>query len=438
MKKKDFLLLLQSMNIGEKEIEKIAINCSFMVRKGLVSPADLLYAICCQSTQGTVSFNDLAAKIDAENSISVSRQAIAKKVNKQSALAFLQKILSLVIMSKMDKELICSLRNTCKYKRILVQDSTILALPIRLFDIFSGVSNGHCSVCNARIQCVYDLIAENFISFTIDTYTKNDLKAAPELQLEPGDMVIRDRGYWSFSEVQRHLSIGADCIYRYKKCQFLDVVTGVKINLLERLKADNKLDLMVKLPNEESTIVRLIAFPVSEAIANNRRMKAKKEMKSTPTKEMLELLSWSIFVTTIPETEADYDFIFKAYSLRWRIEIIFKAWKSNMEFSKIHNVSQKQLSIILFARFIMIIICIQYIYAPARQIIRKLDKYLSLIKLVRYLMKNPVKILQIVRGILNFKGKIDCQILSMAKYCCYEKRKRKNFESNLDQILFLS
>ena len=422
------------MNIGDKEIEKIAINCSFMVRKSLVSPADLLYAICCQSTQGTVSFNDLAAKIDAESCISVSRQAIAKKINKKSALDFLKKILSLVLMSKIDKELICSLRTKCKYKRILVQDSTILALPKRLFDVFSGVSNGHTKVCNARIQCVYDLISENFINFTIDTYTKNDLKAAPELTLERGDMVIRDRGYWSVSEVQRHIGIGAHCIYRYKKCTILDVETGEKINLLERLKTDNKLDLMVKLPDSEATIVRLIAFPVSEEIANERRRKAKKEMKNTPSKELLELLSWSIFVTTIPETEADYDFIFKAYSLRWRIEIIFKAWKSNMEFSKIHNVSKTQLSIILFARFIMIIICIQYIYAPASKIIRELQKYLSLLKLVRYLMKNPSKILMIVLEILNFKGKINYNIQSMAKYCCYEKRKRKNFESEFDHI----
>lgn len=427
------------MNISDKEIENIALNCSFMIRKSLVAPSDILYAICYQSTQGTVSFNDLAAKIDAESCISVSRQAIAKKINKQSALAFLQKILSLVITSRIDKELICSLRNACKYKRILLQDSTIVALPPRLYEVFSGVSNGHTAVCNARIQCVYDLISESFISFNIDTYTKNDLKAAPELILERGDMVIRDRGYWSVAEVQRHVEMGADCIYRYKKCEILDVEKGEKINLLERLKTDNKLDLMVRLPDLKATVVRLIAFPVSEEIANNRRRKAKKELKrkTTPSKELLELLSWSIFITTIPETEANYDFIFKAYSLRWRIEIIFKAWKSNMEFSKIHNVSKTQLSIILFARFIMIIICIQYIYAPARKIISGFQKCLSVMKLVRYLMRNPGKILSIVQELLSFKGMVSYHIMSIAKYCCYEKRKRKNFESELDQILSL-
>ena len=35
-----------------------------------------------------------------------------------------------------------------------------------------------------------------------------------------------------------------------------------------------------------------------------------------------------------------------------------------MEFTKIHNVSKNQLYLILYARFIMIIICIQHIFSP--------------------------------------------------------------------------
>jgi hypothetical protein len=79
MKKDDFLSLLKAMNIDSNQIEKIALACGFLIRKSLVAPCDILYAICCQSTQGTVSFNDLAAKIDAESAVSVSRQAIGKR-----------------------------------------------------------------------------------------------------------------------------------------------------------------------------------------------------------------------------------------------------------------------------------------------------------------------------------------------------------------------
>jgi hypothetical protein len=88
MKKSDFLALLNAMNIQADQIEKIATDTGFLMRKSLVEPADILYAICCQSTHGTVSFNDLAAKIDAEAAVSVSRQAIAKKTGKESCIDF--------------------------------------------------------------------------------------------------------------------------------------------------------------------------------------------------------------------------------------------------------------------------------------------------------------------------------------------------------------
>ena len=152
-------------------------------------------------------------------------------------------------------------------------------------------------------------------------------------------------------------------------------------------------------------------------------------MKNRPGEPYLELLSWSIFITTISQQIAGGDFILKAYRLRWRIEMIFKSWKSNMEFTKIHNVSKIQLSIILFARFIMIIICIQYIFSPARMIIKKhMEKDLSMIKVVRCLIKNPSKIMAIVTELINYHQICSYHLNALARYCTYEKRSRTNFE----------
>lgn len=63
---------------------------------------------------------------------------------------------------------------------MLVQDSTLIELPARLFETFSGVGNATSQVCNARIQAVYGLRRiMAFEAFSIDAYRKNDLKAAP-------------------------------------------------------------------------------------------------------------------------------------------------------------------------------------------------------------------------------------------------------------------
>lgn len=127
------------------------------------------------------------------------------------------------------------------------------------------------------------------------------------------------------------------------------------------------------------------------------------------------------------------------YKLRWRIEIIFKSWKSNMGFNKIHNVSRIQLYVILIARFIMILICSQFIFRPCRIIIiKQFKKYLSLIKVTHYFNRNPIKINEIIIELLSYSGKPGKAMCALARYCSYDKRKRINFEQDIESLFLLS
>ena len=401
-----------------------------------MTPSNLFFAICAESTKGTTSYNDLASQLKSEGGVFITKQAVWKKV-KEPCMKFFMQILERIIAHKINRNEIEQFRKSGNYKRILVQDSTIIKLPLRLFEIFSGVSNGHSKVCNARIQGVYDILAEQFVSFSIDSYSKNDLKAAPELILQEGDLVLRDRGYLILDEIQRHIDYNAHCIFRHKYGMIiLDPKTKKPINILKRLKTETKLDIEVMLNNEEKTIVRLVANPVNDEIANNRRMKAQKENKTPPSKEYLQLLSWSIFITTIPQCQADPTELFVIYSLRWRIEIIFKCWKSNMGFDKIHNVSYIQLHVLLLARFIMILIFVQNIYPKCSTILKKhTGKFLSLLKLTHYLQRNPSKIAILLNEINNYIGEITKNISALARYCSYDNsRKKLNYEQQLEMV----
>ncbi|MBA7556771.1 hypothetical protein ES705_49490 [subsurface metagenome] len=258
----------------------LAFETGLIRRKRLIEPSDILYAICMESTKGTVSYNDLAAKIESKCDVSVSRQAIWKKVT-EPCKNFFKKVLELIILSKIDTGDVEILRYSNQFKRILIQDSTIIRLPLRLFEIFSGVANAHSKVCNARIQGVYDILAERFISFSIDPFSKNDLEAAPEICLQKDDLVLRDRGYLITDEIERHINNEAHCIFRHKHgMTLLDTTTGEPIDILARLEKENNLDIKVMLNNKDKTIVRITAAPVDEEIANIRRMKAKKEKKT--------------------------------------------------------------------------------------------------------------------------------------------------------------
>lgn len=378
---------------------------------------------------GSPSYNNLAARFETTCKTNPSRQAISKKFN-SACVIFFQSVLAVFIKSKLLQSEIDPLK-TDSFNRILVQDSTVIKLPQKLFEIFSGVSNGYSSCCNARIQGVYDLMSGSFIFFSIDPYTKNDFTAAPELQLKKGDLLLRDRGYYTKAEMKRQINEEADWINRHTfKNVYFDPMTGSPIALSNLLKRDSNIDMEVCLNADCLVKVRLLAVPVSDEIANQRRRKAKKESKGhQPSEALLEQMDWSIFITTIPKEKADIKTIMTTYGLRWRIEIIFKSWKSHMHFAKLHNVSENQLRVILTARFIMIVICSHYIFNPCNQRIENIyNRHLSLFKLFGYLMSNPEKIREIL--IINASGNKDLKKVQDAvliKYCAYDMRKRPNY-----------
>lgn len=407
-------------------------------RKRLLSALDILFAFSTISTKGEASYNKIAAHIEATGGVSVSKQSSGKKVA-DPCKDFFEKVLEQVILEKIEHNNILTRTNTSEFKRILIQDSTIIKLPIRLYKMFSGVSNGVSKVCNARIQGTYDLVSGKFVSFSIDPYSKNDLKVAPELSLEEGDLVLRDRGYLINDEFMRHQDNGAHCIFRFKLgMTLLDPKTGKPIDIIKMLEK-TFLDMEVMLNNKDKTIVRLTAAPVDRKVADNRKRKAKKEKKQTPTKEYLKLLSWSIYLTAIPKEKANYEQVLKLYAFRWRIEIIFKSWKSYLSFDHIHNVSRMQLYVLILARFITIVIYIQFILPNCQEIMAKhSNKRLSLVKVVNYLNSQPQRILSLIKEINQYEGVIKENIAALMRYCVYDNRKRKNFEQQIEEILSLS
>lgn len=316
-----------------------------------------------------------------------------------------------------------------------MQDSTIIKLPLRLFEEFSGVSNGKVQVANARIQVAYDLISEQFIKFEIETYSKNDQKAAPDLELQEKDLILRDRGYLTTNEIIRHKKAGADFIFRHSfKMLYLDKETYQTIDLYKLLKSKQNIDMEVRLNSNPEIIVRIVADPVTQEIADIRKHKAKKELKNV-SGSYLKLLDWSIFITSLKQENADFKTLLDLYSLRWKIEIIFKNWKSNLKFDKIQNVSSTQLKILLRSR-LLIIILIQYIHSIVKNIIKKgFSKYVSLIKLTNYLSDKLYKINRILKSIKSINITEDNEIQSVEYYCCYDKRNdRNNFEEEMIRV----
>jgi len=425
---------LRSLDLDERDIEDLAKTTGWQQREPRkITAANLLSALCLESTQGEASFNDLSSRLDLlcnYDEKGPSRQGVSKRIN-ASFLKILEHLLARLINIKTrPADPSGHEKYLSSYHRVLLQDSTVIRLPSWLFSHFSGVSNGHQKVCNARIQAVYDMKNMSFESFEICPYTKNDLKAAPELPLEKGDLVLRDRGYLSASEIARHRDAQAHCVYRHKTgARYLDPDTKEPLDLLRELQKNGTLDRMVLLNDQAHTPVRLVSAPVDEETAALRRMKAKKEMRGhNPSAEVLAMMDWTVFLTTIPQEEGDFTVLLKIYGLRWRIETIFKTWKSHLSFESIHRVSEIELKTILTVRFLLITEGTNVLYRRCYLKIRELyDRDLSLQKFLKRLTRSP-EILDMISDSLADPSNGSMSAWEhLLRYCCYDKRTRKNF-----------
>ncbi len=74
-------LLFDVEGLSKDEITTLAFETGFCVRNGgKITPSDFVLNLCRHSIEGTVSYNDLAAKVEAKTGINASRQAYHQRM----------------------------------------------------------------------------------------------------------------------------------------------------------------------------------------------------------------------------------------------------------------------------------------------------------------------------------------------------------------------
>jgi IS4 transposase len=66
------------------------------------------------------------------------------------------------------------------------------------------------------------------------------------------------------------------------------------------------------------------------------------------------MLAWNIFVTSVPDSIWSSETVGRVYRVRWRIEIIFKSWKSYFHLTKTPTGSVLELETFIWAKILSI------------------------------------------------------------------------------------
>lgn len=325
------------------------------------------------------------------------------------------------------------------FPRVFLEDSMCVKLPANLAGIFPGAHSKTGQAATGRIQCRIELKSGTTSHLEIQSFRDNDQKFASHILhiLRAGDLVIRDLGYcvlWVFRLIG---FLGGFFLSRYRfNTNIYDPDTGEQIDLIKKLRKANKnkqntFELDILIGKKEQLPVRLIAIKVPQNIAQHRRRKASKNRnkKANHSKEYMEFLGWTIFITNVaPEVWTPQEML-QVYGFRWRIEIVFKAWKSQFKFEKLFKHKQKlsppraEITLCLLLIWITLFFVRLFNFFLS-QVYQGKQKFVSILKFAKFFKDHF--------GQLISCPDWDFYIELVAKYCVYDKRKKiPNFCENL-------
>jgi hypothetical protein len=398
---------------------------------------DFIKALCAAGALSKLSFNLLAMLLGLVGGGLVSKQGLAKRVNER-CVAFLQDLLGPAISLRSGSRQAQQQGLFASFVRVLIQDSTYIPLPDHLAQTFpSGRNHLDLKKATLKIQALYELISDRMLHFGFSAFHRNDQAASPDILdvARPGDLVLRDLGYFVLPVFNQLNQRGIFFLSRLRsQVKVFDPQTGRPLHLLSLVRKHPTLDQDILLGQKEKVPVRLVALPVPEAVANERRRKAKenRDRRCRPSKETLELLGWQFFILNVPPTVWDTPTVAKVYALRWRIEIIFKAWKSHFNLTEIPQGGSESLILsCLFAKLLYITFFHAFFDQVHRQLMGWDNPRISLLKLA-VLSAIMASLLMPVQA-LPTDGALIPEIIQ--RLCAYEKRHdRQNFFEKLSAL----
>lgn len=343
----------------QPQLEQAARQTGFLKRQPRkITPLLFLQAAVLLVSQNAVTLSRWASLLGMLGHTSVAKQSLWGRIN-QSSVDFLNRVLGAVMGGRVQSKGRSVPEALKSFGRVFIQDSTTIKLSAKLAEAFPGATNKHGAKKGLlKIQAVYELVSQRFVHFGLSGFRRNDQAAAYDILslLKPGEVVLRDLGYFVIGSFQKIMDRGAFFLSRFKlNTKVYDPRSGRELNLLGLLRKQGQMDRWVRL-GEQRLLVRMVAVKLPAEVAAERRRKARsnRDRRCAPSKRSLELLGWAIFVTNVPRQRCSARALVQLYGLRWQIESLFKMWKSHFGLTQVPQGSSEQLLVMIHARLVFI------------------------------------------------------------------------------------
>lgn len=430
-------------------IEKMAEKYLFIRRNGKVSAKNFLN-LCTFLGEDlcSTSLSNLCAKLESNEKISISPQALSKRFNKE-AVNFLKKVF--YEMLNFQNEVLRSNGTLLKnnFNRITIVDST----GFKLDDKHKGNYKGSGVKSSVKIQLQYDLLTGEFIHCELKEGCYSDASYLETLQstIQKNDLILKDLGYLKALDLKIIDEKGAFYISRVKVITILykkEEVTGygkkgnlvkrewyLPINikeLLEPLAQGETIeldDIYIGNTKKNRTKCRLILTKLTEKCKLKKEIRNKNSNDRYQNKVIEENKWWlnlNCYMTNVPKQVLSKDEIYETYTLRWQVEIMFKIWKSLFKIHEVKKAGLERIQCFIYGRLIMLLLTSSIVFTARKITYSTKGKELSEIKSFGIVQQYSNEIYSNI-----FKGKVILYeifrriIISIQRYGIKSMRKDK-------------
>ena len=306
--------------------------------------------------RGNNSLNHLATGLGQFEQQSMSRQAMHQRLDEASS-RFLLRVLG-ELMKNRTLSLITHTQKT-SFKRLLIEDCTVLPMHKSNHKIFPGNGNGKNLTSGAKVHLLGDWLSGDILECALHTARSADQGLSGEVlhHVREKDLIVRDMGFFHLDTLRQIEAAKAFWISRLPASISGYDVQGTPLDTLLKNHRRNRLEMTIYLGSREQKRCRLLATRLSPLEVEKNRCQRRRNAKkhgATASRRGLLRDEWSILVTNLTDNQADAKLLHHIYSLRWSIEIQFRGMKQSCRLEKTfrHKADHYQMEALLLAAMI--------------------------------------------------------------------------------------
>lgn len=287
----------------------------------------------------TIGYEDLAAETKALTGRSISAQAIADKVKKSDNMFKVLAATAIARSQQLPKAPAIAIPGV---KDVLIADASTVALRKSLAPLMPG-TGGSGPIAAAKIHALFNVSAQRFVHLALTEGTASDHRLADDhfAASGPGDLIIRDLGYFEIADLRR---LGEGRRYFVSRLPLSLTYFWQDGRLIDPWKwlSTSKLkvvDQVLTIGGDERLEARVVAIRLPRAKWKERLATLRQERGRELTPRETAQAKWNLIVTNLSDVQASADTLAKLYAIRWQIELLFKSLKSGLCVDKIRSAS---------------------------------------------------------------------------------------------------